>query len=67
MAAVDVVDVVDVVESTGTGMVVDLTCNAGDAEHAETVTKAVERAPGVHVRMVSDRDLSFALSTAGVG
>jgi malate dehydrogenase (oxaloacetate-decarboxylating) len=36
------VTVVDVVESHHDRMVVDLTCNAADAQHAEQITKAVE-------------------------
>jgi malate dehydrogenase (oxaloacetate-decarboxylating) len=62
--AAGTVAAVDVVESGGEGMTVDLTCNAGDADHAETITKAVEHVQGAHVRKVSDRNLSFLHSTA---
>jgi hypothetical protein len=40
-------------------MVVDLTCNARDTDHAEQITKAVGRLDGVETRKVSDCKLSF--------
>ena len=46
---------VDIVESHGTQMVVDLTINAEDSDHANLITDAVEVVPGAHVHTVSDR------------
>ncbi|MDA8391700.1 MAG: NAD-dependent malic enzyme [Actinomycetota bacterium] len=51
----------DVVESRHSSLVVDLTCNAGDGEHADRLTKAVEAVPGARVRAVSDRTLLLHL------
>ncbi|MBO9627765.1 MAG: NAD-dependent malic enzyme, partial [Microbacterium sp.] len=45
----------DVVESHPTTIVVDLTCNTTDEEHADRVAAAVEALEGVTVRAVSDR------------
>ena len=45
----------DVVESTPTAIVVDVTCDATDATHADQVTHAISELPGVGVRKVSDR------------
>jgi malate dehydrogenase (oxaloacetate-decarboxylating) len=45
----------DVVESHRDMIVVDITCNTSDTEHAEAVTTALESIDGVHVRKVSDR------------
>ena len=45
----------DVVESTAGLMVVDLSCNALSAEHADEITAAVNALAGVEVRKVSDR------------
>ncbi|WP_313356463.1 NAD-dependent malic enzyme [Microbacterium sp.] len=45
----------DVVESHPTSIVVDLTCNTIDDEHATRIRDAVEALDGVHVRQVSDR------------
>jgi malate dehydrogenase (oxaloacetate-decarboxylating) len=53
------VTAVDVVESHHDRMVVDLTCNARDVDHAEQITKAVDRLDGVETRKVSDRNLPF--------
>ena len=57
------VTAVDIVESRGDGLVVDLTVNATDAEHAETITAAVEAVEGAHVHNVSDR--TFLLHLGG--
>ena len=54
---------VDVVESHADLLVVDLTCNAGDAQHAEAITAAVGRLDGVRVHKVSDR--TFLLHLGG--
>ncbi len=50
---------VDIVESHPELLVVDLTCNAADAAHAEAITRAVEVVDGAHVHKTSDRNLSF--------
>jgi malate dehydrogenase (oxaloacetate-decarboxylating) len=54
---------VDIVESHPDRLVVDLTCNAADARHAEAITAAVEAVPGAHVHKVSDR--TFLLHLGG--
>jgi malate dehydrogenase (oxaloacetate-decarboxylating) len=54
---------VDVVESHADLLVVDLTCNAGDAQHAEAITAAVGRLDGARVHKVSDR--TFLLHLGG--
>jgi malate dehydrogenase (oxaloacetate-decarboxylating) len=53
----------DVVESRAQGLVVDVTCNASDADHAERITAAIAAVPGVKVRKVSDR--TFLLHLGG--
>jgi malate dehydrogenase (oxaloacetate-decarboxylating) len=45
----------DVVESHTTRMVVDVTCDTSDEEHANLITKAITGIPGAVVRKVSDR------------
>jgi malate dehydrogenase (oxaloacetate-decarboxylating) len=50
-----VITAFDVVESTSTGMVVDLSANALSSTHAEQITAAVNALDGVHVHKVSDR------------
>jgi malate dehydrogenase (oxaloacetate-decarboxylating) len=45
----------DVVESRHDRLVVDITCDATDAAHVETITKALGELDGFHVRKVSDR------------
>ena len=50
---------VDIVESHPDLLVVDLTCNAADARHAEAITDAVAAVDGAHVHKVSDRNLTF--------
>ena len=45
----------DVVESQTTRMVVDVTCDTSDEEHADLITKAITEIPGAVVRKVSDR------------
>jgi malate dehydrogenase (oxaloacetate-decarboxylating) len=45
----------DVVESHPAGLVVDVTCNAVDAQHSDAITKAVDDLDGVEVHKVSDR------------
>jgi malate dehydrogenase (oxaloacetate-decarboxylating) len=45
----------DVVESHADRLVVDLTCDAADAAHADAITESLARVEGVTVRKVSDR------------
>ena len=45
----------DMIESTHRNVVVDLTCNTSDEDHAQRVSAAVDALPGVEVRKVSDR------------
>ncbi|MEP6650321.1 MAG: NAD-dependent malic enzyme [Lapillicoccus sp.] len=45
----------DVVESHADRLVVDVTCNASDAEHADAIVAKLAEVPGVKVRKVSDR------------
>jgi len=53
----------DVVESGPDLIVVDVTCDAVDADHADTVTQSISGLPGVRVRKVSDR--TFLLHLGG--
>ncbi|MGH3472648.1 MAG: NAD-dependent malic enzyme, partial [Nocardioidaceae bacterium] len=66
-AAVSAVDgaltALDVVESRADRLVVDVTCDAVDVDHAEAITKALAAVPGVRVRKVSDR--TFLLHLGG--
>ncbi|MET0238164.1 MAG: NAD-dependent malic enzyme [Kibdelosporangium sp.] len=50
-----VITAFDVVESHTDRVVVDITCNATSAEHANEITAGLEQMPGVEVRKVSDR------------
>ncbi len=50
-----VVTAFDVVESTGSTLVVDMSCNARGEDHVAEITAALEALPGVRVRKVSDR------------
>ena len=50
-----VITAFDVVESHADRVVVDITCNATSAEHANEITAGLEELPGVVVRKVSDR------------
>src|SRR5919204_3684020 len=54
---------VDIVESHPNALVVDLTCNAADARHAEAITRAVSEVDGARVHTVSDR--TFLLHLGG--
>jgi malate dehydrogenase (oxaloacetate-decarboxylating) len=49
------VTALDVAESHPTKLVVDVSCNASDVAHADTITKAIEALDGFSVRKVSDR------------
>ena len=53
----------DVVESSHERMVVDVTCDTSDPDHAEVVTAEISRVPGATVRKVSDR--TFLLHLGG--
>lgn len=50
-----VLTALDVVESHYDRIVVDVTCNASDADHADAITEAVGALENVEVRKVSDR------------
>jgi len=50
-----VITAFDVVESAAGLMVVDLSCNAMSAEHADEIKAAVNELDGVEVRKISDR------------
>ena len=45
----------DVVESTHNSIVVDVTCNATDEEHAKKITDSISKLEGATVKKVSDR------------
>jgi malate dehydrogenase (oxaloacetate-decarboxylating) len=53
----------DVVESLLERVVVDVTCDTINADHAEEITKAISAHPGLTVRKVSDR--TFLLHLGG--
>ena len=53
----------DVVESFIDHVVIDVTCDAIDAEHAERITASIELHPDLNVRAVSDR--TFLLHLGG--
>ena len=53
----------DVVESSHERMVVDVTCDTSDPDHADRVTSAIAAIPGAQVRKVSDR--TFLLHLGG--
>jgi malate dehydrogenase (oxaloacetate-decarboxylating) len=58
-----IVTAIDVAESTGTRLVLDVTCSAGDADHAKELEAAVDGVGGVEVYKVSDR--TFLLHLGG--
>jgi malate dehydrogenase (oxaloacetate-decarboxylating) len=58
-----IVTALDVVDSDHVRVVVDLTCDTSDGEHAERVTAALRATDGVEVRKVSDR--TFLLHLGG--
>jgi len=53
----------DVVESVLDRVVIDVTCDTIDAEHAEAITAAISKNPNLNVRKVSDR--TFLLHLGG--
>ncbi len=59
--AAGTVSALDVVEAGQEALVVDLTCNARDAAHAEALAAGVGALAGVRVRAVSDRTLLLHL------
>src|SRR4051794_14211123 len=58
-----IVTAIDVADSSHDRLVVDVTCSAADADHAELVVAAVEEVEGVEVYKVSDR--TFLLHIGG--
>src|SRR5919106_5374172 len=50
-----VLTALDVAESMADRLVVDISCDTSDAEHADAITDALRDLPGVDVRKVSDR------------
>lgn len=62
-AAGGVVTVLDVVESRGGHKIYDVTCNAGDEDHADRLRAVVDLLAGTHVRAMSDR--TFLLHLGG--
>jgi malate dehydrogenase (oxaloacetate-decarboxylating) len=57
------VTALDVAESHVDRLVVDVSCNASDPEHAQRITQALNAVEGVQVRKVSDR--TFLLHLGG--
>ena len=53
----------DVVESVLDRVVIDVTCDAVDADHAQLITEAISKNPNLNVRKVSDR--TFLLHLGG--
>jgi malate dehydrogenase (oxaloacetate-decarboxylating) len=49
------VTALDIAESSHDRLVVDVTCNASDADHADRISTALAALPGVSVRKVSDQ------------
>ncbi|CAB4674980.1 MAG: NAD-dependent malic enzyme [Actinobacteria bacterium] len=62
-AAGAAITALDVVESFLDHVVIDVTCDAIDAEHAEAITASIARHPDLIVRKVSDR--TFLLHLGG--
>ncbi len=58
-----IVTALDVTESSATRLVLDVTCSAGDAEHAQALQAAADAVDGVEVYKVSDR--TFLLHIGG--
>jgi len=50
-----VLTALDVVESTHNSIVVDVTCNATDEDHAKRITESISKLDGAQVKKVSDR------------
>ena len=62
-AAGGIVTAIDVAESSHVRLVVDVTCSASDAEHADELRVVVDALDGVEVHRVSDR--TFLLHLGG--
>jgi malate dehydrogenase (oxaloacetate-decarboxylating) len=58
-----IVTAIDVADSSHERLVVDVTCSAADADHADVLVVAVKKADGVEVHKVSDR--TFLLHIGG--
>jgi malate dehydrogenase (oxaloacetate-decarboxylating) len=58
-----IVTAIDVADSSHDRLVVDVTCSAADADHAEVMVDAVRQVEGVEVHKVSDR--TFLLHIGG--
>jgi malate dehydrogenase (oxaloacetate-decarboxylating) len=58
-----IVTAIDVADSSHERLVVDVTCSAADADHAEVLVAAVREVEGVEVHKVSDR--TFLLHIGG--
>ncbi len=58
-----IVTAIDVADSSHDRLVVDVTCSASDADHAEVLVAAVKKVEGVDVHKVSDR--TFLLHIGG--
>ncbi len=58
-----IVTAIDVAESTSRRLVLDVTCSAGDADHAVELEEAIDAVDGVEVHKVSDR--TFLLHLGG--
>ena len=63
LAAGASITALDVVESVLDRVVIDVTCDAVDAEHAEAITAALSENKNLNVRKVSDR--TFLLHLGG--
>ena len=63
LAAGATITALDVVESVLDRVVIDVTCDAIDADHAETITATLSQNPNLNVRKVSDR--TFLLHLGG--
>ena len=63
LAAGAAITALDVVESVLDRVVIDVTCDAIDAEHAEVITAALSANKNLNVRKVSDR--TFLLHLGG--
>ena len=61
------VTALDVADPIGGKMIVDLTCNASDDDHAQRLEAAVNAVDGAHVRVMSDRTFLMHLGgTIGI-
>jgi malate dehydrogenase (oxaloacetate-decarboxylating) len=63
LAAGAAITALDVVESVLDRVVIDVTCDAVDADHAEVITASLSANPNLNVRKVSDR--TFLLHLGG--